>query len=183
MVLSMKRLLLIVAFLGAFGASVQGIGLTEIIYPIFLPYTQADEEVSLRQLPFATRHAFPEGIGSALSAPYVVPHIDSANLPKDINVISVCGIAVDVREVKVKGKVGVTVSIDLAKFSKPKYYPFSEKDILKKVAAAVQSTLYFHRRHIHHMEVKAGKHEELGALLEKALEAWKPGEKALRRKA
>lgn len=178
----MKRLLLSVFCLGSLGAPVHAVGLAEITYPIYLPYNQASEEVALRQLPFAIRRAFPEGIGSALSAPYVIPHLDSADLPKDINVISVCGVSVEVREKELNQKVGVTLSINLEKFSKPKYYPFSEEEILKNVAAAVRRTLYYHRRHIHRMEVKAGKHEKLGAQLEKFLKAWKPAANAPRGK-
>jgi hypothetical protein len=120
------------------------LGLTEISYPVYLPYNQSDEKIDIRGLAFASRGASPEFLGSALSAPYLVPNDDSANLPKDINLISVCGIKVStgLAEPRTPGEAeAVALEIDLRKLNRPEFIPFDLKEVVSAVGKAIKANL------------------------------------------
>jgi len=123
---------------------VEAVGLVNLTYPTHLPYNQGEQAITIRKLPFAVRGSHPEYIGSVLSAAYVVPHIDSAKLPKNINLISACGVKIttmlDASAKKEKG-VPVVMSIDISKFAKPDYVPFKSVDIVNAMIKAVRATI------------------------------------------
>ena len=129
----------------------------------------------VRELPFATRYSHPEFIGSALSAPYVVPNNDSAKLPKDINVISACSIGIETglaKERKVEDRTGVILTIDLQEFKRPDYLHFTDQEVIMAVAKAVMSTLDRYQCDVITLRIEsADKQATLAQLLEKSLKA------------
>ena len=151
------------------------LGLASITYPTHLPFNGAGAGIELRKLPFATRASHPEFIGMCLSAPYVVPHIDSANLPKDINLISVCGISINTGMFPDKNRgdehpVGVDLHVDLRQFSKPEYVSFEDSEIILAVAKAISRTLASNRCEVRKVTVVGGDAQrKIRKLLEKRL--------------
>ena len=146
------------------------LGLIEVTYPVFLPYNQGDQEIELRTLVFATRSPSPEHLGSALSSSYIVPSADSADLPKDINLISGCGIHIstmmgDRDQGRWKGRIALTV--DLRDFSKPEYLPrsLSEMQIISSVAQAILTNTKKRGWTLDPIEIEAAKEQK--ALKEK----------------
>ncbi|NNC88196.1 MAG: hypothetical protein HKN82_07025 [Akkermansiaceae bacterium] len=151
------------------------LGLVPVTYPVYLAYNAGDPEIELRALPFATRFSHPEHLGSCLSAPYVIPHNDSADLPKDINLISTCRIAVKTDLVPEKGRkpespVGVHLTVDISQFAKPAYVPFEDAVVMRAVAKAVWRTVAASRCEIRSVKIISGEnHEKLRKILEARL--------------
>lgn len=153
---------------------VLAVGLAEVTYPVFLPFNQGDQKIEVRPLPFATRHAHPEFIGAALSARYVVPHNDPADLPKDINVISACGVTIETGVAeggREEDGVAVTLKIDLTGYAKPDHLPASDPEVIASLAEATLATLARHRCRLVELVIDApgelsGLEERLRRILE-----------------
>ena len=121
-----------------------GLGLAEVRYPVYLAYDQSDPEISPRWLPFATRSPHPEYLGAALSAAYVVPSDDPAKLPKDINLIHVCGIKVSTglaAGAAAGGTVPVALEIDLRGLKRPEHVPHDLAAVIAASGEAIAATL------------------------------------------
>ena len=150
------------------------LGLSQITYPVYLPFDAGDVEIEIRALPFATRYAHPEYIGSALSAPYVVPNNDKADLPKNINLINACGVSVKTDHVDIKREandpVGVGLTVDITKFSKPDYIPFEDAAIVRAIAKAIRKTLESSQCQLENVSIISGDGQKsLRKLLERRL--------------
>jgi hypothetical protein len=124
---------------------VAGLGLADVRYPVYLAYDQSDPQIAQRWLPFATRSAHPEYIGAALSAAHVVPSDDSAKLPKDINLIHVCGIKITTGQAAgaaaAGGKVPVALEIDLRGLNRPEHVPHDVAAVVAATGEAIAATL------------------------------------------
>jgi len=181
----MKSMKIIAVFLFCLASPAAfALQLAEITYPTYLPFNQVREEIEVRPLPYATRGSHPEFIGSALSAPYVVPHYDSSDLPKDINVINVCRVRISTTAAKdepASKLFRVALKVDLTNFVKPEshgYQVFSNAEIISSIAQALTATLEKHKCTVGELEIVASeKHPELKKQLEELLRS-KKGEQA-----
>jgi hypothetical protein len=140
------------------------LGLTDISYPVYLAYNQGDQKIDVRWLPFASRGSSPEFIGGALSAPYMIPNDDSADLPKDINLISVCRIKIStgLAQPRVSGEQEpVALEIDLRNMKQPEYIPFDLKEVVAAAAEAIDANLKKKGCRIHSLVVHTTAEQEI----------------------
>jgi hypothetical protein len=140
------------------------LGLTDISYPVYLAYNQGDQKIDVRWLPFANRGSSPEFIGAALSAPYMIPNNDSADLPKDINLISVCRIKIStvLAQSRVSGEQEpVALEIDLRNMQQPEYIPFDLKEVVAAAAEAINANLKKRGCRIHSLVIHSTAEQEV----------------------
>lgn len=134
----MKRLALLL--LAALTAHASQLGLFPVKQPLYLHGSDTDPEIRITDVPFASSHAFPEALFSAISTPFVPPTDGSWRETNDVNLASLYRIRVSAEVVTDADPEHWIITIDASGAYVPEGYPFTVEQVVDSVATCVRLT-------------------------------------------